>query len=84
MELSTTTQLLTKNNIPVYGVESASNNEAESKQKSSAKEISTNELSNEDKCSLVAKLAYYKAEARGFESGHELEDWLSAEDEVNR
>ena len=34
---------------------------------------------------LVAKiqqLAYAKAEQRGFEPGHELEDWLDAEREV--
>lgn len=29
----------------------------------------------------IAKLAYYKAEYRGFEPGHELEDWLQAEQE---
>lgn len=28
--------------------------------------------------------AYYKAEARGFEPGHELEDWIAAEAEVRR
>lgn len=27
----------------------------------------------------IAELAYFKAEARGFEPGHELEDWLEAE-----
>ena len=82
MELSTATQLLTKNHIPVFGIESESKNEIKSKLKSSAKGINTKELSNEDKCCLVAELAYYKAEARGFEPGHELADWLSAEAEV--
>ena len=28
--------------------------------------------------------AYYKAEARGFEPGHELDDWYAAEAEVRR
>jgi hypothetical protein len=32
--------------------------------------------------SRVAKLAYLKAESRGFEAGHELEDWLAAESEL--
>lgn len=32
--------------------------------------------------SRIAERAYYKAEARGFEPGHELEDWLAAETEV--
>jgi hypothetical protein len=31
----------------------------------------------------VATAAYFKAEARGFEPGHELEDWLAAEREVH-
>jgi hypothetical protein len=29
----------------------------------------------------VAEAAYFKALARGFESGHELDDWLAAEAE---
>lgn len=32
---------------------------------------------------LVAKAAYFCAERRGFEPGHELEDWLSAEREID-
>jgi len=31
---------------------------------------------------MVAVRAYYKAEQRGFEPGHELEDWLEAEREL--
>jgi|SoiMetStandDraft_5_1073268.scaffolds.fasta_scaffold1366036_2 hypothetical protein len=31
---------------------------------------------------LTAERAYYKAERRGFAPGHELEDWLAAEREV--
>ena len=27
----------------------------------------------------IAEYAYYKSESRGFEPGHELEDWLEAE-----
>ncbi|MDP3267709.1 MAG: DUF2934 domain-containing protein [Legionella sp.] len=30
----------------------------------------------------IAVNAYYKAEARGFEPGHELDDWLAAECET--
>lgn len=29
----------------------------------------------------IAVAAYYKAQARGFQPGHELEDWLAAEAE---
>lgn len=31
--------------------------------------------------SQIAENAYYKAEARGFEPGHELDDWIAAENE---
>ncbi len=27
----------------------------------------------------IAELAFYKAEIRGFEPGHELDDWIEAE-----
>lgn len=32
--------------------------------------------------SKVSEIAYYKAEARGFEPGHELDDWIAAENEL--
>jgi hypothetical protein len=32
---------------------------------------------------LIAKAAYYRAEKRGFAPGHETEDWLAAESEVD-
>mgnify|MGYP000004503678 CR=1 FL=1 len=34
-----------------------------------------------DRETRIAELAYLKAESRGFEPGHELEDWLEAEGE---
>jgi hypothetical protein len=39
------------------------------------------ESSNDQFC-RTAECAYYKAEARGFELGHEMDDWLTAEAEV--
>lgn len=30
----------------------------------------------------IAELAFYKAEKRGFEPGHELDDWIEAEWEI--
>jgi hypothetical protein len=33
--------------------------------------------------SLIATEAYLRAERRNFAAGHELEDWLAAEAEVN-
>lgn len=39
-------------------------------------------LSDEDIHSRIAVSAYYKAEARGYEPGHEVQDWLDAEAEI--
>lgn len=39
--------------------------------------------SSGDRDALVAERAYYKAEARGYEPGHEIQDWLEAEAEVD-
>ncbi|HUO43623.1 MAG TPA: DUF2934 domain-containing protein [Burkholderiales bacterium] len=36
-----------------------------------------------DRDRQIAEAAYFIAERRGFEQGHELEDWLRAEAEVN-
>jgi hypothetical protein len=38
----------------------------------------------EDRRALIARAAYLKAERRGFAPGHELEDWLAAENEVDQ
>lgn len=42
---------------------------------------SNSEQMEEDRFSRVAVSAYYKAQARGFQPGHELDDWLAAEAE---
>lgn len=38
----------------------------------------------EGRWSMVAEAAYYRSESRGFEPGHEVEDWLAAELEIDR
>ena len=40
------------------------------------------EPSPEETRRLIAEAAYYRAKERGFEPGHELEDWVEAESEV--
>ena len=57
------------NPIPVIGVESNFESFSEG---------------SEDKAIHTAVCAYYKAEARGFEPGHEMDDWLAAESEINQ
>lgn len=31
---------------------------------------------------MIAEAAYYRAQRRGFQPGHEVEDWLAAENEI--
>jgi hypothetical protein len=38
----------------------------------------------EDRGGSISSLAYLKAQRRGFVPGHELDDWLAAEDEVDQ
>jgi hypothetical protein len=37
----------------------------------------------EKRTALIAEAAYFRAEKRGFAPGHETEDWLAAEREVD-
>lgn len=38
----------------------------------------------EQRAMMIAEAAYYRAECRGFAPGHEYEDWLAAEAEVDQ
>jgi hypothetical protein len=40
-------------------------------------------INPEQRRSLIAQAAYFRAERRGFAPGHEAEDWIAAEIEVN-
>ncbi len=40
-------------------------------------------MTEEARREAIAKAAYYLAEQRGFEPGHEVEDWIDAEARVN-
>jgi hypothetical protein len=37
----------------------------------------------EKRAALIAEAAYFRAEKRGFAPGHEAQDWLAAESEVD-
>ena len=41
-----------------------------------------NNMSPEEVYRLIQETAYYKAKARGFAPGHEVQDWIEAEAEV--
>jgi len=45
-------------------------------------EESGNTINLPDRDVRIAELTYYKAESRGFEPGHEMDDWLEAEQEL--
>ncbi|MCI0435032.1 MAG: DUF2934 domain-containing protein [Gemmatimonadetes bacterium] len=36
-----------------------------------------------DRDAMIATAAYFRAQQRRFEAGHELEDWLAAESEID-
>jgi hypothetical protein len=47
------------------------------------KSDSTTTISAADRLRMIETAAYYRAERRGFVSGHETDDWLSAELEID-
>jgi hypothetical protein len=47
----------------------------------SAREIPSDQTASRHEA--IARAAYFRAEARGFEPGHELDDWLAAEQQMD-
>jgi hypothetical protein len=41
-------------------------------------------VTEEERRGMIARAAYFRAAGRHFEPGHEVEDWVSAEAEVDR
>jgi hypothetical protein len=48
------------------------------------KQISSKEITAEQRRQMIAEAAYYIAESRGFQGSCELDDWLCAETKVNK
>jgi hypothetical protein len=46
--------------------------------------ISVTSRHREDRQASIALAAYFRSESRGFAPGHEIEDWLAAEEEVDQ
>lgn len=63
------------------GKEIASNDSAPRRAQRKAREPAT--ASTQDCQQMIAEAAYYRAQARGFVPGCELDDWLGAEAEVD-
>jgi hypothetical protein len=51
--------------------------------KTSPQNNPNNDIDPDKLRAMIAERAYCKAENRGFAAGHEMEDWLEAEREVN-
>lgn len=49
---------------------------------SNLKETTKNAGDEKDIVSEIAVAAYYKSQARGYEPGHEIQDWIEAEAEI--
>ena len=49
----------------------------------SAESSYANFVDPKQRAALIAEAAYFRAEKRGFAPGHEQEDWLAAEAEVD-
>ncbi len=47
-----------------------------------APDIIATETGYESHHEAIAKAAYYLAEARGFDPGHDVDDWLAAEEQL--
>lgn len=61
---------------------------SEPRRKASAKPESTKKANGggdgSERIERIAVAAYYRAEARGFAPGQDMDDWLTAEAEVDR
>jgi hypothetical protein len=49
-----------------------------------AEPVMTRFVDPEQRACMIAEAAYYRAERRAFAPGHETEDWLAAEAEVDQ
>jgi len=54
------------------------------KSASESRTASVPNISAEERERLIARVAYFRAEKRGFAPGNELQDWIEAEAEVLR
>ena len=75
----TTSQQARQKTAPVPPPPPASN-----ENKSPRTPSSKSQVTSQHREQMIATRAYLRAEQRGFASGHEQEDWLQAEAEVDR
>jgi hypothetical protein len=51
--------------------------------KTTAKSGTTHSISPRERYEMIATMAYYRAEQRNFEPGHDVEDWLDCESTID-
>ena len=91
LTLSNTETAATEKKSKAVKSSSKSAKTAESKSKPSAPRSSRAKksspaamnISNEQRLGMIAEVAYFKAEKRGFSGGNPQDDWLAAESEVD-
>ena len=52
---------------------------AKNRRVTDAQSMAGQQISNRDRYEMIAKMAYFRAEKRGFEPGWEQQDWLESE-----
>ncbi len=83
--LSTDTKFATaggKDSAIANKAETAGVEVGQTQMKKAAANAALTEVTNEERHQLIAEAAYFRAERRNFVPGHELEDWLDAEVEI--
>jgi len=87
MTTSRTSSRTTKADRPVLHAKKSAVENAISDPLSPSVSITHAELSRnydgEERHTMIERLAYQYAESRGFAPGHDIDDWLSAESEVD-
>jgi hypothetical protein len=74
---------LTRNPESILTKKRARPRAAPSKSQLSSSATSDLDVSDDARRAMIAEAAYLRAQERGFASGYELEDWLTAEREVD-
>lgn len=72
-----------KRNAPEGAKVAAKSTEAATSRRRVARKAPAAPMSAEERYRAIAHAAYLRAEKRGFAPGHEFEDWLAAEAEVD-
>ena len=54
------------------------------KRSAATKKVTNPQVSPRERYEMIATMAYYRAEKRNFEQGHDYQDWLECEEIVDK